>query len=165
MAAAAVGPEAAACPEAAAGAEPPVPPANQEGLDAAPASGIAEPQREELQCEELHLEERASSNTRHLSAALRRSVWERDGGRCTYVDPRGVRCRETGGLEFHHRRAFALGGVTSVDNIELHCRPHNALRAEQDFGRAHMQRKGRSSAEMASPPERDEDGAARHPPK
>jgi 5-methylcytosine-specific restriction endonuclease McrA len=145
---AAAGGEAAAGHEAAASAEPPVPPADQQGLDAARANGAAEPQREEPQREEPQCEERATSNTRHLPAALRRSVWERDGGRCTYVDPRGVRCRETGGLEFHHRHAFALGGVTSVDNIELHCRPHNALRAEQDFGRAHILRKRTQETEL-----------------
>jgi 5-methylcytosine-specific restriction endonuclease McrA len=65
-------------------------------------------------------------------------VFERDGERCAYRDERGERCRETLGLEIHHRCAYALGGPSTLDNLELRCRPHNALAAEEDFGREHM---------------------------
>jgi 5-methylcytosine-specific restriction endonuclease McrA len=78
---------------------------------------------------------------RHLPAWLRRAVWQRDQARCTYVDARGVRCCATSVLEFHHEHAHALGGAASIDNIKLRCRPHNALAAEMDFGRAFMERK------------------------
>jgi hypothetical protein len=54
------------------------------------------------------------------------------------VDDRGKRCRETGGLEVHHRHAHALGGPPTVGNLELRCRAHNMLAAEEDFGREHM---------------------------
>ncbi len=84
-----------------------------------------------------------SSSGRHLPTALRRSVAERDGGRCTYVDSRGGRCRETARLEFHHEHAHARGGATSVANIMLRCRAHNDLAAEHDFGRLFMQRRKR----------------------
>ncbi len=82
-----------------------------------------------------------SSAGRHLPAALRRSVAQRDGGRCTYVDSRGVRCSETARLEFHHEHAYARGGATSIANIMLRCRAHNDLAAEHDFGRLFMERR------------------------
>ena len=77
---------------------------------------------------------------RHIPAAVARSVWARDGDRCVYVDARGQRCRETRGLELHHRRAHALGGPPTVDNLEIRCRVHNLLAAEHDFGRERMER-------------------------
>ncbi|MEO8180878.1 MAG: HNH endonuclease signature motif containing protein [Deltaproteobacteria bacterium] len=66
---------------------------------------------------------------------MRRNVWQRDAARCTYVDARGQRCREQAGLEFHHQHPHARGGPSSLENITLRCRSHNALAAEQDFGR------------------------------
>lgn len=67
-------------------------------------------------------------------------MWARDGARCAYVDDRGVRCRETACLELHHRHAHALGGPNTADNLELHCAAHDALAAEVDFGREHLDR-------------------------
>ncbi len=72
---------------------------------------------------------------RHLPAAVRRSVFERDGTRCTYVDMSGARCRETHRLEFHHLKPFATGGDHRAANLTLRCAAHNALAAEEDFGR------------------------------
>ena len=72
---------------------------------------------------------------------MRREVWERDQGRCAYVDARGQRCRETARLELHHREPFARGGAATVSNIALACDQHNALAAEQDFGRDFMRAK------------------------
>ena len=76
--------------------------------------------------------------TRHIPARVRRAVFERDAARCAYHDDRGERCRETRSLEVHHRRAHALGGAPTLENLELRCRAHNTLAAEQDFGREHM---------------------------
>jgi hypothetical protein len=81
--------------------------------------------------------------TRRPSAPIARAVWQRDQGRCTYVGEHGQRCRETSMLEYHHEHAWALGGATTVDNLALRCRAHNALAAEQDFGRELMARKRR----------------------
>ena len=66
---------------------------------------------------------------------MRRSVYERDGGQCSYVDERGVRCTETHYLELHHIDPFAKGGEHRVSNVSLRCAAHNAWAAEQDFGR------------------------------
>jgi hypothetical protein len=76
--------------------------------------------------------------SRHIPAAVRRAVYERDGARCTYVDERGERCQETQYLELHHRQPFGRRGGHTVANVTLHCHAHNALAAELDFGRAHM---------------------------
>ena len=78
---------------------------------------------------------------RQIPARVRRQVAERDGDRCTYVDERGQRCRETSGLELHHEHAFALGGPPTEANISLRCKAHNDLAAEHDFGRDFMERK------------------------
>jgi hypothetical protein len=76
--------------------------------------------------------------SRHVPAAVRRAVWHRDRARCAYLDDRGARCRETSGLEIHHRHAHSLGGPATLGNLELRCRAHNTLAAEQDFGREQM---------------------------
>jgi hypothetical protein len=80
------------------------------------------------------------SSSRYVPAATRRAVFDRDGARCAYCDNRGERCRKTLGLEIHHRHAHALGGPAILDNLELRCRAHNTLAAEEDFGRTHMDR-------------------------
>src|SRR5262249_41223876 len=76
--------------------------------------------------------------SRHIPASVRRTVCARDGEQCAYRDERGERCRETLGLEIHHHHAYALGGPATVDNLELRCRAHNTLAAEEDFGREHV---------------------------
>ena len=75
----------------------------------------------------------AASDTRHIPAAVRRAVWQRDQGRCAFVGTRG-RCRETGFLEFHHVAPYAAGGAATVENIQLRCRAHNLYEAALFFG-------------------------------
>jgi 5-methylcytosine-specific restriction endonuclease McrA len=72
---------------------------------------------------------------RYIPAAVRRAVFERDEGRCTHADALGRRCAETHRVELHHLRAFALGGEHTEQNLTLRCHAHNALAAEEDFGR------------------------------
>jgi hypothetical protein len=43
---------------------------------------------------------------RHIPAAVRRAVWDRDCGQCTFVGSMG-RCAERGFLEYHHVVPFA----------------------------------------------------------
>ena len=70
---------------------------------------------------------------RHIPAAVRREVSERDGGRCAFIGTRG-RCEERGFLEFHHLVPFAAGGTASTENIALRCRAHNGHEAALYFG-------------------------------
>jgi len=87
-----------------------------------------------------------SPSSRHIPAAVRRIVAERDGMRYRYVDEQGRRCTERHRLEFHHRRPFGFGGDHRPENIRLLCRAHNQLLAEQDYGREAMPRYRRSGA-------------------
>jgi hypothetical protein len=77
---------------------------------------------------------RPSPRSRHIPAAVRRTVWTRDGGRCTFVATNGRRCTEEGFLEFHHITPYATGGPATAENIQLRCRAHNAYEAERTFG-------------------------------
>lgn len=74
--------------------------------------------------------------SRHVPNAVRRAVYARDKGRCTFVSSQGRRCTEEGCLELHHLDAFALGGAATVENIALRCRAHNAYEGEALFGPA-----------------------------
>lgn len=62
---------------------------------------------------------------RYIPATVRRVVWLRDGGRCTFTSAAGLRCVERGKLEFHHRVPYARGGPATPGNLELRCRAHN----------------------------------------
>ncbi len=83
--------------------------------------------------------------SRHVPAAVRRAVYERDGGRCRFVDEQGRRCTARHGLEFHHRHPVALGGNHSPRSVALVCKAHNLSLAEVDYGRAATDRHRRST--------------------
>lgn len=83
----------------------------------------------------------------HVPAHVRREVWKRDGGRCTWRGPDGRRCESRWRLEFDHVTSFALGGATTADGLRLLCRVHNQLHAEQVFGADHMARFRRDGPE------------------
>ena len=64
----------------------------------------------------------SAESRRHLPASLRRFIWERDAGRCTFTDDRGVRCPATTAIEFHHEQPYARGGPHTAENVALSCR-------------------------------------------
>ena len=72
-------------------------------------------------------------DSRHVPAAVKRTVWERDGGPCAFRGSHG-RCTETGFLEYHHVVPFASSGETTASNLELRCRAHNQYEADLWFG-------------------------------
>jgi hypothetical protein len=80
----------------------------------------------------------SKSASRHIPDAIRRAVYERDGGRCTFVDEHGRRCPETGALEIDHVEGFAETGTHEIDKLRLLCRAHNQREAEKRYGRAFM---------------------------
>ncbi len=90
-------------------------------------------------------------SSRHIPAAVRRAVHQRDKGRCTYVDEVGSRCRKKDDLEFHHREPFGRGGDHSPSNLCLTCRAHNALLAEHDYGKEKMDRCRRRPDRVSEP--------------
>ena len=77
-------------------------------------------------------------------AAVRRKVWQRDEGRCTWRGAGGRRCESTWKLELDHVHPAALGGPSTADNLRLLCSVHNQLHAEQVFGREHLGQRGKA---------------------
>jgi hypothetical protein len=65
---------------------------------------------------------------------VRRVVWGRDGGACSFVGKSGRRCNETAFVEFHHVDPHGVGGEPSIENIQLLCRTHNAFEGELFYG-------------------------------
>ena len=98
-------------------------------------------------------EEAEPSSSRHIPDAIKREVFERDGGRCTFTDEGGRRCGETGALEFDHLDGFARTRLHRADGIRLLCRAHNQHGAEQMYGRAFMERARASSDRLPTPAE------------
>jgi hypothetical protein len=82
----------------------------------------------------------ANPASRRITTATRRSVFARDGNRCTYVSPDGNRCNATAFLEIDHIIPHARGGSPEPENLRVRCRAHNRLWAEQAFGRPHVDR-------------------------
>jgi len=81
---------------------------------------------------------KTEARTRAIPARIRREVFERDGGRCGFVDAKGRRCDATWRVEFHHRTAYGRGGTHDPDNIELRCRAHNQYEADLEYGALFM---------------------------
>ncbi|MFI5370956.1 MAG: HNH endonuclease [Candidatus Eisenbacteria bacterium] len=72
---------------------------------------------------------------------MRRRVWQRDQGQCTFVAENGRRCEARTRLEFDHVDPVARGGDPTSDNLRLRCRAHNQYAAERAFGEAFMRGK------------------------
>jgi hypothetical protein len=79
--------------------------------------------------------------SRHIPDPIKREVYERDGGQCTFVSADGRRCDERGGLEYEHIEGFARTAQHTVEGITLHCRTHNQLAADRLYGRGFMDSK------------------------
>ena len=60
-------------------------------------------------------EANTSPGVRGISAPVRRFVWERDGGQCTYETKDGRRCPAREGVEFHHDEPYGVGGDRSAE--------------------------------------------------
>ena len=66
---------------------------------------------------------------RAIPAAIKRAVWERDQGRCSYVDPAtGRRCTSRHLLQIDHIRPWASGGGSEPHNLRLLCHAHHRHR-------------------------------------
>jgi 5-methylcytosine-specific restriction endonuclease McrA len=81
------------------------------------------------------------SEARYIPTAVRRTVWERDQGRCTFVSRNGKRCDACTRLEFDHVTPVARGGLSTASNLRLSCRAHNQHAAEGVYGSAFMRGK------------------------
>jgi HNH endonuclease len=91
--------------------------------DTAPSQAPAEPARRRRE---------------YIPADVRRAVWERDGGRCSFSLEGGGVCGSTYQLELDHITPVALGGKSTVDDLRVACKPHNIDAARRMFGDAYV---------------------------
>ncbi len=71
-------------------------------------------------------------SSRHIPAAVKRAVWLRDKGRCTFKE-----CGATRFLHYDHAQPFALGGGHTAENLHLLCSAHHGRATEEAFGPVH----------------------------
>jgi hypothetical protein len=83
--------------------------------------------------------EHRPANPRHIPAAVRREVWERDGGQCTFTGTDGHVCGSRERIELDHVVPVARGGTSTVGNLRLLCREHNQYVAERVLGEGTVQ--------------------------
>jgi len=86
---------------------------------------------------------------RHFPNAIKRQIWQRDEGRCTFVAESGRRCERRGDVEFDHIEPLARGGKSTVENLRLLCRAHNQHEAERTFGAGFMHAKRERAKRVA----------------
>ncbi len=110
-------------------------------LDRALDSLIAQLEKRKFGATRRPRQPRRSRGRRTVPAHVRRAVWERDQGRCTFVSVGGTRCKVRRFLEFDHVDPVARGGTATVGRIRLRCRAHNQHEAERTFGVGFMERK------------------------
>jgi hypothetical protein len=85
--------------------------------------------------------QRGATAGRHIPSEVKRTVWRRDGGQCTFVSEQGRRCESRTRLEYDHLEPFARGGQATAGGIRLRCRAHNQYAAECAFGSEFMRGK------------------------
>jgi hypothetical protein len=74
-----------------------------------------------------------------IPAQVRRQVYHRDGGVCSYVDTAsGRKCGSKNYLELDHIVPRAHGGANTSDNLRLRCRTHNRVAAIEVLGHARI---------------------------
>ena len=67
--------------------------------------------------------------SRYIPVAVKREVWRRDQGCCSYVDQRsGRRCGSRYRLQIDHIVPFAFGGDAQPSNLRLRCEAHHRYR-------------------------------------
>jgi hypothetical protein len=81
-----------------------------------------------------------------IPAAVKRAVWQRDAGRCSWPLDGGGCCGSTHRLELDHIVPWADWGGETEANLRLTCAAHNRLAARQAFGERVVARYGRGSA-------------------
>ncbi len=93
----------------------------------------------------------AARGSSTIAAAVRRKVWARDGGRCVYQGPGGVRCQARKFLELDHIRPRSIGGADVVENLRLLCRAHNDSERRRILGEGTPTSSLRAAATPGSP--------------
>jgi len=123
-------------------------------LDRALDALIAQLEKERFAVTPKPRQARGSLNPRCVSAEVRRAVYHRDAGRCTFVSEQGQRCESRAFLEIDHVQEVARGGEANLDNLRMRCRTHNQYSAELSFGLEFMSARrcsGREASPLAQP--------------
>jgi hypothetical protein len=81
---------------------------------------------------------RPAKNPGHVTAAVKRTVWSRDDGKCQWPLDSGGICGSTTRLEIDHVVPRARGGASTVDGCRLLCAMHSQFAARQVYGDQHM---------------------------
>lgn len=70
-----------------------------------------------------------------IPPTLRREIWARDQGMCTYKVPGTTKiCGSRELVQLDHIQPLALGGKNEASNLRLLCAAHNRARAKETFG-------------------------------
>jgi 5-methylcytosine-specific restriction endonuclease McrA len=100
-----------------------------------------------------------------IPAEVKRAVYARDGGQCTFVTKTGKRCPARRTLEFDHIQPVARGGTSSIGNVRLLCRTHNQYMAEQVLGEKFMQAKREQAQREAEASAANQEQSGLMPPR
>lgn len=73
--------------------------------------------------EENFLSEHSRSSGRHILSAVRKKIWERDGGRC-------INCGSKKSLHYDHIIPYSKGGSNTEKNIQLLCQECNLRKSD-----------------------------------
>src|SRR5512144_1132087 len=92
----------------------------------------------------------SSADPRHIPAAVKLAVWQRDGGQCGFVSEAGQRCPARTRLEYDHVDPVARGGEATAEGIRIRCRTHNQFEAECVFGAGFMAEKREAAMRAAA---------------
>jgi hypothetical protein len=84
---------------------------------------------------EVSPEKSSTTGTRYIPAKLKRAIWQRDKGKCSYVEPEsGKRCASKHALQYEHVIPFGKNGQSTFENLKLLCPNHNRFAAIQAYG-------------------------------
>ena len=96
-------------------------------------------ERKLLSPEKVATQHASRVHSRYVPASLKRDVWKKYKGRCSYVSQTtGIRCDSKHGLHLDHVTPWAMGGETSTQNLRLLCANHNRLAAIDAYGERKM---------------------------
>jgi hypothetical protein len=80
-----------------------------------------------------------NKDSRYIPEKMKRIIYKRAHAQCEYADQKTKRrCTARHYLEVDHIIPHALGGETTLDNLQLLCRAHNQFRARQIYGKEKM---------------------------
>ena len=107
---------------------------------------VGQLERQKFAKASLERPSRGSANPHYIPAEVRRAVWRRDGGQCTFVGTGGTSCGARDGVQYDHVQPVARGGESTVANVRLLCPAHNQYEAERVLGADFMEAKREAAA-------------------